>query len=834
MFYRPALSSLGIFCLLLCCSSASATTSQVCITPNLAIPDGDSAGTEWCLENAPESGGSHTVTATVGSGQGQIDPPSQSVANGDSAGFSVIANPGWSVGSITGDTCSPADDGNGNWSAPNITEDCAVEAHFVDAGTVTDTFCANPSVAIPDNDPAGIDVTLNADVSGMITATRVQLQGAHSWVGDLIFTLTHPDGSPTVTLIDRPGFPATSFGCSSEDFDLWVSDDGPDGLVDDMCFDPPALRDNPTPEQPLSAFNDLMTGGDWILNVSDNFDGDTGTLDAMCVELTYQPFVGDTWTVTPSAGVGGTIAPESPQTVADGATTDFEFRPEIGFTIAGAGGTCGGTLVDDIFTTDPVTADCTVVASFSVSEYPVNAAVGEGEGSITPASQTVVHGQDATFDVTPNGGWMIEEVRGDTCTPVPAGGDQWTAADITAPCEVTVDFELITYTVTPTTFGGGGSIQPNTPQVVLPNDQVVFTLEPSEEQMVDQVFGTCGGTLDGETYTTNPVIADCSVEASFTVAIYTVTTATGSGQGSITPATQSVEHGDTASFNVDPDSGWSVGGVSGDTCTPINQGGGQWQATNITEDCHVTATFSQNTVTVTPSVSGAGGGINPNTPQTVSENGTVSFLLEPDEGHEPGSIGGTCGGSLDGPTYTTEPVTDDCTVIASFNPSSYTVTAATAAGQGSITPASQTVDHGATANFTVNADQSWTVAGVSGSSCTVTDQGGGQWQAANITQDCHVTATFSQNTFTVTPSAGSGGSISPDSPQTVAEGATTDFEIQPESGYNIRAIGGTCGGQLTGTTFTTNPVNSDCTVNASFELADDALYQDRFQSPPQD
>lgn len=72
--------------------------------------------------------------------------------------------------------------------------------------------------------------------------------------------------------------------------------------------------------------------------------------------------------------------------------------------------------------------------------------------------------------------------------------------------------------------------------------------------------------------------------------------------------------------------------------------------------------------------------------------------------------------------------------------------------------------------------------------------------------------------YTVTPSAGSNGTISPASPQSVDYGATTQFTVTPDSGYTA-TVGGTCGGSLIGTTYTTNAITGDCTVSATFASA---------------
>jgi len=74
--------------------------------------------------------------------------------------------------------------------------------------------------------------------------------------------------------------------------------------------------------------------------------------------------------------------------------------------------------------------------------------------------------------------------------------------------------------------------------------------------------------------------------------------------------------------------------------------------------------------TVTPSVSGNGGTIGPAAATPVASGATISFTLAPDSGYIAGPVSGTCGGTLDGNTYTTAAVTADCTVVATFKSSS--------------------------------------------------------------------------------------------------------------------------------------------------------------------
>jgi hypothetical protein len=62
----------------------------------------------------------------------------------------------------------------------------------------------------------------------------------------------------------------------------------------------------------------------------------------------------------------------------------------------------------------------------------------------------------------------------------------------------------------------------------------------------------------------------------------------------------------------------------------------------LTANCTVIAKFAQGTYTVTPSVSGTGGTINPAKSVSVKGTATTSFTLKPSAGYA-GSVGGAIG-----------------------------------------------------------------------------------------------------------------------------------------------------------------------------------------------
>ena len=91
---------------------------------------------------------------------------------------------------------------------------------------------------------------------------------------------------------------------------------------------------------------------------------------------------------------------------------------------------------------------------------------------------------------------------------------------------------------------------------------------------------------------------------------------------------------------------------------------------------------------------------------------------------------------------------------------------------------------------------------------------------SNVTNDWDVTASFGLNSYPVTATSGTGGSIDPPN-HPVKHGATATFLVTPNVGHSIRQVEG-CDGSLTGNTYTTAPIVGMCTVIASFSLDEEA------------
>ena len=445
----------------------------------------------------------------------------------------------------------------------------------------------------------------------------------------------------------------------------------------------------------------------------------TGAITASCAISVS--FTNVTYTVTATAGANGTIAPAS-RTVSHGTYAAFTLTPAAGYRATASG--CGGSLQGNVYTTAPVTADCTVTASFAPATYTVTATAGSN-GTIAPASRNVGHGATTTFTLTPAANYrpIVHGCDGSL------NGNTYTTGAITADCTVSAIFVSSVY-IASTIAGPNGTISPPS-QTVSPGATTTFSVMPAAGYQA--VASGCGGSLSGTVYTTGAINTDCTVMANFVYnpdPTYTVTTILGSN-GTITPRTQTVSPGATATFSVTPEANYraEVSGCGG------SLGGSTYTTAAINADCTITAVFPPIMHTVT-ATAGPYGAIIPAS-QLVRQGMTAAFDIQTYPAYHLSSATG-CGGSVSGTVYTTGAITADCHIAVGFAIDTFVLTA-TAGVNGSITPASQTVDYNATAIFTVTP--------AAGYRANVSDCGGNlsgnTYSVGGVGGNCAIHATFS-------------------------------------------------------------------------------------------
>jgi cysteine-rich repeat protein len=146
------------------------------------------------------------------------------------------------------------------------------------------TVCTMPNSAIPDFG-AGTPSAINIAQVGTVTDVNVRIVAAHTWPGDLVWTLSK--GNTSRVLINR--VTNGGGGCSTDNMDVMLDDENNMGAVQALCNpQPPALSGTRAPNLALSIFDNQAMAGAWTLSVNDGASGDMGTFQQWCITIAYQ------------------------------------------------------------------------------------------------------------------------------------------------------------------------------------------------------------------------------------------------------------------------------------------------------------------------------------------------------------------------------------------------------------------------------------------------------------------------------------------------------------------------------------------------------------------
>src|SRR5690606_8806250 len=161
------------------------------------------------------------------------------------------------------------------------------------------------------------------------------------------------------------------------------------------------------------------------------------------------------------------------------------------------------------------------------------------------------------------------------------------------------------------------------------------------------------------------------------------------------------------------------------------------------------------------------GDINPLGTQLVADGSTVEFVVTPAKGWQVDGVSG-CGGTWSGTNpYVTAPVTAACSVVADF--SQLPVDGACGEADGGV--------------FTSAPTEGLCSAG---DPSAVDGSGPWTWTCAGIAGGADASCSADIQTYTLSYSAGAGGSISGTTPQVVAHGADgTPVTAVPDAGYSF-------------------------------------------------
>ena len=150
-------------------------------------------------------------------------------------------------------------------------------------------FCNSSSASIPDNIASGVDRTITINDPRLIVDLDVTLDINHTWVGDLKLKLTRQETDQTITLLDRPGYPASDYGCSYDNIRAILDDEMSSSVANKCASSPAAISGIYVPETALGVFDGQAINGNWILNISDRSPNDSGRFNQWCIVASISP-----------------------------------------------------------------------------------------------------------------------------------------------------------------------------------------------------------------------------------------------------------------------------------------------------------------------------------------------------------------------------------------------------------------------------------------------------------------------------------------------------------------------------------------------------------------
>jgi len=144
---------------------------------------------------------------------------------------------------------------------------------------------SNVPITLP-NGTSSISSNLSVSGATSIGDLNVSVDMPHAWVGDLSMVLTHQNTGTSVTILDRPGVPASTYGCSGDNI-LATLDDEAGAPVENQCAGgTPTINGTFSPNNALSAFDGQSGNGTWVLQVTDHYTAaDAGTLNGWSIEV---------------------------------------------------------------------------------------------------------------------------------------------------------------------------------------------------------------------------------------------------------------------------------------------------------------------------------------------------------------------------------------------------------------------------------------------------------------------------------------------------------------------------------------------------------------------
>ena len=254
--------------------------------------------------------------------------------------------------------------------------------------------------------------------------------------------------------------------------------------------------------------------------------------------------------------------------------------------------------------------------------------------------------------------------------------------------------------------------------------------------------------------------------------------------------------GNTAMYRVTPNDGYEISAVyiNGVAVTGVNPVvANNIKISGATKDVALKAVFARRKIIITAKA-GEGGQISPSGAYKYAYGGSATYTITPDSGYKIASMTVNNASVEPATTYTFDPIVSDQVLRVEFAREVHNVTASYVSSQGQVKDntgniigaTATVVQHGANKTYTISAADGYEIKNV-----WLNDVSLGaitSYSANDISEDLNFRVTFKQQTYSVTPVIGEGGSITPSYTKSYTANTSSTYTVAPDSGYVIASV----------------------------------------------
>ncbi|MCX8480504.1 MAG: fibronectin type III domain-containing protein, partial [Sediminibacterium sp.] len=465
------------------------------------------------------------------------------------------------------------------------------------------------------------------------------------------------------------------------------------------------------------------------------------------------------------------------------------------------------------YTFNNVGADSSIKVVYKIRNYSVISSAGNG-GSIAPQGvSTVNYGDRPTYTITPNVGYVIDSVFVNN-TPVNSINNNYIFDSVKSNKTIQVAFKLLTYTIN-AIAGNGGSIAPQGTSTVNYGDRPTYTITPSTGYVIDSITINGNKIANENNITLDSVKSNQTIRVAFKLLTYTINAIAGNG-GSIAPqAISSVNYGDRPSYTITPNTGYIIDSILVND-TFVNNVNISYTFDSVKSNQTIRVAFKLQNFTIT-AIAGNGGSISPQWISSVNYGTTPSYTITPNTGYIIDSIIVNGNKVLNVNNYTFDSVKSNQTIRVLFKLQTYTITAIAGNGGGISPQGTSAANYGTTPNYTITPNTGYLIDSVFVNN-TLVNIVNTNYTFDTIKSNQTIRVVFKLQTFSITSSAGTGGSISYMGDSIVNYGSNLSYIIAPNTGFTIDSLIVDGVVQLNNNIYTFSNITDNHRVRVTFKL----------------